>query len=61
MTTTIDLANELGKHKRTVQAWCKRLCIAKTGRDYILDDEQVLLIKSNVQARPGRPRKDGTK
>lgn len=55
MTTTISLANDLGKHKRTVQAWCVRLGFAKTGRDYLLDDEQVALIKMNVHDGPGRP------
>ena len=59
--TTIELANELGKHRRTIQGWCARLGYPLTGRDWILDDEQVALIKRSVHDRPGRPRKDRKK
>lgn len=57
MKTTNDVARELGNHRRTIQGWCARLALPKMGRDWLLDDEQVELIKSNVHARCGRPRK----
>jgi hypothetical protein len=53
--TTKDLAHEIGCHLRTVQGWCKRLGIAREGRDYLLDYDDATAVKLLVQDGPGRP------
>ena len=57
MTTTNDLAEQTGNARITIQKWCERLRFAKIGRDYILTDEEVSLIKSRIQSKRGRPKR----
>lgn len=56
MTTTNDLAKQIRCNVNTVQKWCQKLQFEKTGRDYLLTDYQVALIKSNVYKHIGRPK-----
>ena len=56
--TTRQAAGILCKAHRTVQLWCDRLGYSKTGRDYILTDEQLDAIRVRATGcSPGRPRK----
>jgi len=53
--TTKEIANQTGNSMRTVQKWCVIFGFKKTGRDYLLTEKQILLIKRKMQSNPGRP------
>ncbi len=55
--TTRQAAGILGNHIRTVQGWCELFGYRKTGRDWILTEDQLDRIRSRIRSAPGRPRK----
>ncbi len=58
MLTTTDLAHETGRPIRTIRAAIERLGYRKTGRDYLLTDEQARAVVAEMRDGPGRPRKE---
>jgi len=50
--TSTEVAQELGLTRRRIQQACQRLGIPKVGRDYVLTDEQIELIRSRI-GKPG--------
>ena len=56
--TTRQAAGILCKSHRCVQYWCWLLGFDRTGRDYILTEEDMQIIRVRaVGMSPGRPRK----
>lgn len=56
MRTTDEVAVRLGLARRTVQKWCAVLAFKRTGRDYLLTDEQIDQILAVAQTKRGRPK-----
>ena len=55
LLTTRQLAEETGNAERTVRLWCQRLKFERTGRDYVLTEEQAQRIRELIRSTPGRP------
>ena len=54
--TTYEVARLLNLSIETIQKYCKKLGFKKTGRDYILSDEEFDKVKSIPPSKLGRPR-----
>ncbi len=57
--TTTALAARLGCSPRTIRAICRRLGVARIGRDYLLTGTEARRIQGALHDGPGRPRKRG--
>ena len=56
--TTHDLARATGNGISTITRACRRLGIAKDGRDYHLSDRDAQRVRDLMRNKPGRPKKD---
>jgi hypothetical protein len=57
MTTIPALAARSGRNPRTIRKAITRLGIPKTGRDYLLSEEQAEMVLAEIKSGPGRPKK----
>ncbi len=55
--TTHDLARETGNGISTITRACRRLGIAKDGRDYHLSERDAQRVRDLMRDKPGRPKR----
>ena len=58
MAQIVVINEETGIARRTVQKWCKLLQVPKHGRDYAIGLKDEQKIRSTMQDKSGRPRRE---